>query len=85
MSCVLKVHVQKAFSCPCATATSGADDEAEVELQLQRISDALMPEYRREAVGQLKDLLLDSQGVRQLLRLCLCLGFEANLSTWCLS
>jgi hypothetical protein len=24
-------------------ATSGADDEAEVELQLQRISDALMP------------------------------------------
>lgn len=38
-------------------------DESEVEFQLQRISDALMPEYRREAVAQLKDLLQDNPKV----------------------
>jgi hypothetical protein len=40
-----------------------AEDE-EVELQLQRIADAIMPEYRREATGLLKELLLDNPRVR---------------------
>lgn len=48
---------------PCRAAATAPDDEAEVELQLQRISDALMPEYRREAVGQLKELLTDNPKV----------------------
>lgn len=40
------------------------DDDEEVELQLQRVSEALMPEFRREAMGQLKDLLTDNPKVR---------------------
>lgn len=36
------------------------DDEAEVETLLQRVSDALMPEYRREAMSQLKEMLVDN-------------------------
>lgn len=36
------------------------DDEGEVEALLQRVQDGLMPEYRREAMVQLKELLLDN-------------------------
>lgn len=39
------------------------DDESEVELQLQRISDALMPDYRRDAMRQLAELLTDNPKV----------------------
>ena len=35
------------------------DDEGEVETLLQRVSEGLMPEFRREAVGQLRDLLAE--------------------------
>ena len=46
--------------CGCAAVQ---DDESEVESLLQRISNALLPEYRREAMGQLKDLLTDNPKV----------------------
>jgi hypothetical protein len=39
------------------------DDESEVELQLQRISDALMPDYRRDAMRQLAELLTENPKV----------------------
>ncbi|KAG2445332.1 hypothetical protein HYH02_008798 [Chlamydomonas schloesseri] len=40
--------------------TAVPNDEVEVENLLQRISGSLMPEYRRQAMSQLKDLLLDN-------------------------
>ncbi|GFR43391.1 hypothetical protein Agub_g4466, partial [Astrephomene gubernaculifera] len=43
-----------------AVLTAVPNDEAEVEGLLQRISDSLLPEYRRQAVSQLKDLLYDN-------------------------
>ena len=36
------------------------DDESEVETLLQRVAEGLMPEFRREAVHELKDLLVDN-------------------------
>jgi hypothetical protein len=51
-----------------ATAlTAVQDDEAEVESLLQRVSDALLAEYRREAIGQLKELLADNPKVKTLM------------------
>eukprot|EP00198_Chlamydomonas_reinhardtii_P007146 XP_001696482.1 predicted protein [Chlamydomonas reinhardtii] len=40
--------------------TAVPNDEVEVENLLQRISGSLMPEYRRQAMSQLKDLLMDN-------------------------
>ncbi|EFJ39529.1 hypothetical protein VOLCADRAFT_100860 [Volvox carteri f. nagariensis] len=40
--------------------TAVPNDEAEVEGLLQRISGSLLPEYRRQAMSQLKDLLVDN-------------------------
>lgn len=55
-------HLQP--SCPFLCLAAKPDDDEEVELQLQRVSEALMPEFRREAMGQLKDLLTDNPKVR---------------------
>ncbi|GAX81853.1 hypothetical protein CEUSTIGMA_g9281.t1 [Chlamydomonas eustigma] len=43
-----------------AALTAQHDDESEVEALLQRIGEGLLPEYRREAMGQLKELLVDN-------------------------
>ncbi|KXZ52056.1 hypothetical protein GPECTOR_10g1079 [Gonium pectorale] len=43
-----------------AALTAVANDESEVEALLQRISGSLLPEYRRQAMTQLKDLLVDN-------------------------
>ncbi|GIL59792.1 hypothetical protein Vafri_14513, partial [Volvox africanus] len=43
-----------------AALTAVPNDEAEVEGLLQRISGSLLPEYRRQAASQLKDLLVEN-------------------------
>lgn len=60
--CVPSTHLQPLYPFLCLAAKP--DDDEEVELQLQRVSEALMPEFRREAMGQLKDLLTDNPKVR---------------------
>ena len=55
----------------CVHAAKPISDEAEVEALLQRVSDALMPDSRREAMSQLKDLLAENPKVRPGL-CCLC-------------
>ena len=40
------------------------NEEAEIEELLLRVQDALLPEYQREAVVQLKELLADNPKVR---------------------
>lgn len=60
---VLITHTTNIFPAAPVPATNTAavsaarDDEAEVEMLLQRVSDALMPDYRREALGLLRDRL----------------------------
>jgi hypothetical protein len=44
--------------------TATTSDEDEVELQLQRIANALTGDYRREAMGQLKELIVGNSKVR---------------------
>lgn len=43
--------------------TATTSDEDEVELQLQRIANALTADYRREAMGQLKELIVGNPKV----------------------
>ncbi len=43
--------------------TGGPTEEVEVEKYLQRISDGVLPEDRREALAQLRDLLYDNAQV----------------------